>query len=221
MSRNLTSVQFSNAVNAFNFCEQIGCPLTVPMNINWGFGKSPDQALADQHRFLKLAGQWLTYHGIPQAWMWAMEYPGYRLHSHVNLHLPDDPALYRAFRTKTFSWLPAEADLTFSPNKYTGKPQFMERMEDRQRRARYACKAVGSDATIRMPDRTQRSIAELLDLSELIERKGDQGELPCKRFGVSRSIDKAARAKAGYTDTQDPFDWIAILPPPEQHRVAA
>lgn len=93
--------------------------------------------------------------------------------------------------------------------------------KDRQNRARYVLKSVGSDATIRMPDRTQRSIAELLDLSELIERKGDQGDLPVKRFGVSRSIDKAARAKAGYVDTQDPFDWIAILPPPEQHRVAA
>ena len=143
------------------------------------------------------------------------------MQGHVNVHLPDDPALYRSFRTKTFSWLPAEADLTFSPNKYTGKPQFMDRLEDRQRRARYVCKAVRSDATIHMPDRTQRSIAELLDLFELIERKGDQGELPCKRFGVSRSIDKAARAKAGYVDTQDPLDWIAILPPPEQHRVAA
>lgn len=218
MPKTLTRNQMSNAVNAFHFSELTGTPLTIPINVNWstGIGKPPAQALADQHRFLKLAGQWLAYYGIPQAWMWVMECPSYRLHSHVNLHLPDDPALYRAFRAKAFSWIPTEAELKFSRG-----GTFMALPKDRQNRARYVLKAVGSDATIRMPDRTQRSIAELLDLSELIERKGDQGDLPVKRFGVSRSIDKAARAKAGYVDTQDPFDWLAILPPPEQHRVAA
>lgn len=218
MTKSLTRAQLSNAANAFQFSEQIGCPLTIPINVNWstGIGKTPAQALADQHRFLKLAGQWLTYHGIPQAWMWAMEYPGYRLHSHLNLHLPDDPALYRAFHAKAFSWVPAEAELMFS-----GGGKFMDHLEDRQNRARYVLKGIGPDATIRMPDRTQRSIAELLDLSDLIKRRGDQGELACKRFGVSRSIDKAARAKAGYTDTHDPFDWLAILPQNGSYRVAA
>lgn len=217
----LTSNQIANSANAFAFTEETNCPLTIPININWPLGTSPEQAIYHQHRFLKLAGQWLDYHGIPKAWMWAMEYPEYRLHSHINLHLPNDADLYAAFRKKAKTWAPDGGCLYFSKDADTKSAKYMDCLDDRQRRTKYLLKAMGLFIHAPLGNGKTVNLAQLLDMVDLIQRKGDQGHLPVKRLGVSRSIDQAARAAAGHIDTGNPMQWAASLNDAKLQQVAA
>lgn len=79
----------------------IGCPLTVFVTIHFGAAQLRHDYRAQDaiSRYLRLIGQWLRTHGIPNTFIWAIEHAtGTGEHVHMLLHCP--PWLSRRFKAK-------------------------------------------------------------------------------------------------------------------------
>lgn len=103
----ISEQQALNLVEAVSHASVIDYPINWPVTIHLekgGLQNKPQQALSD---FLKSAGKWLGYRGVPLVCVWMLEdagsIEGKGLHAHILLHIPY--GLERAFAKKAPDWL--------------------------------------------------------------------------------------------------------------------
>lgn len=128
---------------------------------------------------------WLRYRGIVPAAFWAFERDlRVGLHSHIGVAVPAH--LITAFKEHCVKQLRSDTGLVLP-----GMPYFkrLAKVSDRVRWASYSLKGV---------DHYNADWAPAFE-GIGITRSG-QGNIPFKRCGLTRGIDRAARAKAGYVD---------------------
>jgi hypothetical protein len=200
-----------NAINAFDFSEQINTPLTVFFTISWikldGFSESKLNAIRE--RFLNLLARWFRRRGIPCAYIWTNENSRVlKHHSHFAVHVPSPQ--FRAFVAKLPSLIPG-----YAPDRYTleiqgdsgsGGPKYNWHVNQRKGQLRYMLKGMDHAATINFRGR-RYNLGDILG----IQHRGQQGIVPGKRLGVSRFLGPVSRKRQGHIEIRDPFSLGPLI----------
>jgi hypothetical protein len=178
--------QVANLFNATLFCEAIRQEFTVAMTISWRrrYPAADDQEIFNHHQALMDSIQhWLRYRGVMPAAFWVFERtPKVGLHSHLGIAVPKH--LVAAFKEHCIKQMKSDVALP-------GMPYFrrLARPSDRIRWVSYCLKGVD-----------QYNAAWGPAFEGIKVERCAQGNIKFKRCGLSRGVDKSARAKAGYVD---------------------
>lgn len=199
----LTLEQVENRFAALGHAIRLGVCPNLALDLQFDVAKVIDphtNGRAALMAFLKLARQWVERKGHQTAYIWTLENrgdgDGYGLHAHINIYVP--PALEKDFRrlmrgswgkragmnTRTVAALTEESMPTAKAAK--GKTQYISKDLDPQHWP------IFTDATGRVH----------------LDDRGKPSDQPVygKKCGLSRNIDRAARAKAQLVGANDD-DW--------------
>lgn len=203
-------------INASHFATWRKKPLTVCVTIRWDtatdrFDPSPRAWLRRQGRLLDRMGKWLHRNNLPTAYVWVREISRTRIaHTHLVMHLPVKHwGAFRKFLVETGGF--RDGAKPFDPVVMRGGSYGMQTLNMRAGALRYILKGMDMAATYRDPVTYQTAnIAAALRVDNRREKR-----LPIagKRAGVSRTLDRLARADAGWREQTSIRDLRRLLNP--------
>jgi hypothetical protein len=225
-TESLSKSETINLINAFLYAENTDHPLNLAFTIRWAnlpkaTGLSQSTLI---RRFNSRLSKWFHKHvGEPAHYIYVNEYGStIKLHSHFMLHVPKDHI--SAFLNKLPSLIPGcanhgtrftvyvqpaadfrnELDNVTDPatilihgNTNTLRTKVLRpHRKQRVGLLRYLLKGTDHTATCRIAQ-SKYNVAELFG----IDHRGTQGTIKnCRRYGISHSLSKSARAKANWHD---------------------
>jgi hypothetical protein len=199
-------------INAAMFAAWRKHPFTVCATIRWdtstnAFDPSPRAWIVRQGRLFERMSRWLERNGIPVSYAWTREVSRTRIpHSHILLHLPFKHwTEFRAFMVESGGF--RDGVKPFDPVYLEGGEYGTYSLPMRAGKLKYLLKGMNTTETFR--DATNGRTVNLMDALRVDNRDEERMPLAGKRTGVSRTLDRLARAVAG---------WQELLTVKELHR---
>jgi hypothetical protein len=212
-ARNTDFLQFQSAKNVINgvaFAASVGTPVTVSLTLHWDLFQhyDTDDPIRSQGKLVNRCTNWLADRGIPIRYVWVRENGVYkRQHLHWLLHLPVRHWRdFRAFLTQAGGCYrsPGRTD---APFKMSGGKWGMWKPTMWAGETRYILKSLCP---------TARSDGRLI-MDALGIRHKRSLPLQGMRAGVSRSLNKTTRSRAGWRELDTLDQLHAVLNPCAYH----
>lgn len=212
-----TSLPFSqakNVINGLRYAETLApedtpwLHITIAMEQSDDFKPDARSYLKLQGRILKAIKRWLRQRALPEHFLWVREAASYGQHSHILIRFPPEHRLALADLIRHVGKLhdtPNNRAVVIRPewDRQTDKPDTRGMHSPAQR-----C-GVMLDLIKTMAPRAQH------DGKPLMPAIGVRHRAPCvihgKRSGVSSSLDRSARAAAGWQEFHTPAELHAAL----------
>lgn len=207
----MTVADVRHLVNAVQFAESIRRPILVMASIRWdlaaGFEWSrwPEIQTATFERL----GKWHARHNLPPTYAWVREIGREGSpHTHVLMHLPCELwGECRDYLVTSGGFAPDGADL---PIHLSGGDYGTKTAAMRAGAMRYLIKTLPPDATMRDGDRRLAPAWRALGL-KLTQHPPDP--IPGRHVGVSRTLDRGARAAAHWRELHTVAELRRVLHP--------
>lgn len=203
-SNTISLEEVTNLINAHNYSEKIGLPLTLGMVITWGKTSNWSEALLKERlsKFLDNVRHWMYRRDLPVAYIWTTE-NSYRMKLHTNflIHVPRDHFwdLVKAMPNLIphYSGNPATYEVVGDSG--VKPPKFLFHTNQRKGIVKYFLKGMDHSKTFTGPDGTTLNVGDALGIAH----RGQQGRVPGRRVGISHSLAPTSRFKGGYIDETD------------------
>lgn len=211
-TRALAFRQVRELANAEAFAALRRMPLNAALTVRWNLAAGFEERHwpAMQTKLLDRLARFLRRHGIPPAFVWSRErQPGAGPHTHVMIHLGANPgklqreALRYLAGTMRFGDEAGSTGLKLEYGAYGMNTPLM-----RTGQLKYLCKGLDHAAFI-YAGRDTLNLGDALG----INHRGMQGTVTIKRSGVSQSISRSARRKAGWIEVRDISGVARLLNP--------
>lgn len=199
-------------VNAFVYAEHTGTPFTVYFAVAWSKTHNwTDDQLADkQEAFARKLRKWLSARNIPVAYAYVGEVGGkIGVHTNVAVHIPK--TFFREFQGCLDGLVPGFVGIPCTTKLFEDQrlelPKFHYHPNQRLGSLKYTLKGLDPDASFNA-DGKRVKWCDAIGI-----RPKPQGVIVGRRTGVSHTLGKVARAKAGWTERTSPAAIAEALTP--------